>query len=74
YVPGAGARGQTMTAMIGRWREFPPARMVLPHPSWRTTAWERANPWFGEELLPELRRLVIAALTPPPRSAPCPRR
>jgi uracil-DNA glycosylase len=27
----------------------------LPHPSWRNTGWLKANPWFVEELLPELR-------------------
>jgi uracil-DNA glycosylase len=65
---------QQMTAAIARWRDFLPRYFVLPHPSWRTTFWERTNPWFAEELLPELRARVAAALTPPPRSAPCPRR
>ncbi|HEX5320819.1 MAG TPA: uracil-DNA glycosylase family protein [Stellaceae bacterium] len=65
---------QPMGAAIARWREFLPDYFVLPHPSWRTVFWERANPWFAAELLPELRARVAAALTPPPRSAPCPRR
>jgi uracil-DNA glycosylase len=43
-------------------RAFLPDYFVLPHPSWRTTAWERANPWFATELLPELRRRVRWAL------------
>jgi uracil-DNA glycosylase len=30
----------------------------LPHPSWRTTGWQRRNPWFEAELLPELRARV----------------
>ena len=29
----------------------------LPHPSWRTTMWLKKNPWFEEEVLPELRRV-----------------
>jgi uracil-DNA glycosylase len=65
---------QPMGAAIARWREFLPDYFVLPHPSWRTVLWERANPWFAAELLPELRAQVAAALTPPARSAPCPRR
>lgn len=65
---------QPMGAAIARWREFLPGYFVLPHPSWRTVLWERANPWFAAELLPELRAQVAAALTPPARSAPCPRR
>jgi uracil-DNA glycosylase len=36
--------------------------MPLPHPSWRTTGWERRNPWFAEELLPVLRAAVAMAM------------
>ena len=53
---------QSMTETVARWRSFLPRYLPLPHPSWRTTAWERVNPWFGEELLPELRRRVGALL------------
>ncbi len=62
YYLAAASRGRSMGAAIARWRAFLPEFFVLPHPSWRTTAWERANPWFGDELLPELRRRVAAAL------------
>jgi uracil-DNA glycosylase len=51
-----------MTATVARWREFLPRYLPLPHPSWRTTAWERRNPWFADELLPALRRLVAALI------------
>ena len=53
---------ETMTATVARWREFLPAYLPLPHPSWRTIAWEGANPWFAAELLPELKRRVAALL------------
>ena len=36
--------------------------LPLPHPSWRTAGWERKNPWFGEELLPELQARVSALM------------
>jgi uracil-DNA glycosylase len=65
-------RALSMTQTIRRWRDFAPATFVLPHPSWRTTLWLRRNPWFEDEILPELRREVAATLAP--RSAPCPRR
>ena len=39
-----------------------PRYFPLPHPSWRTGAWERANPWFSAEVLPALRREVTRAL------------
>jgi uracil-DNA glycosylase len=51
-----------MTEWVRRFRELGPAIMPLPHPSWRTTGWERRNPWFGEELLPSLRQAVTEAL------------
>ncbi|MEO9189234.1 MAG: uracil-DNA glycosylase family protein, partial [Acetobacteraceae bacterium] len=47
---------------VRRFREYLPAAFPLPHPSWRTTAWERKNPWFAAEVLPALREAVAAAL------------
>ena len=60
YLPQS--RKQPSSRTLVRWREFLPEYFVLPHPSWRTTAWERRNPWFAGELLPELRRAVARAL------------
>ena len=51
-----------MTDRVRRFRELGPAIVPLPHPSWRTTGWERRNPWFGEELVPRLRQAVTEAL------------
>lgn len=56
------ARRPTMTATVAAWREYAPRLIPLPHPSWRTTAWERTNPWFTAELLPQLRQRVHALL------------
>ncbi len=55
-------RGRTMTETVRAWRSHLPRRLPLPHPSWRTTAWQRNNPWFDDELLPELRRRVARAV------------
>jgi uracil-DNA glycosylase len=52
-----------MTEQVRRFSELGPAIVPLPHPSWRTTGWERRNPWFGEELLPALRQALTEALT-----------
>jgi len=51
-----------MTQRVRAFRDHLPRFFPLPHPSWRTTAWERKNPWFQTEALPELRRAVDAAL------------
>lgn len=32
-----------------------PRFFPLPHPSWRNNHWIKANPWFGEDVLPRLR-------------------
>ncbi len=51
-----------MTERVKRFREFGPALVPLPHPSWRTMVWEKRNPWFAEDLLPVLRQAVSIAL------------
>lgn len=58
YLPRYGS----MTAAVEDWRAHLPGTIPLPHPSWRTTAWERRHPWFREELIPELRRRVAALM------------
>lgn len=55
-------RRSTMTETVRAFRDYLPAFLPLPHPSWRTTHWERQNAWFGAELLPELRRQAAAVL------------
>ncbi|MCR9222276.1 MAG: uracil-DNA glycosylase family protein [Alphaproteobacteria bacterium] len=36
--------------------------LPLPHPSWRTTHWQKQNPWFDAEVLPVLQARVTALL------------
>lgn len=57
-----GRTKRTMGETVAAWREYLPDCLPLPHPSWRTVTWEKRNPWFAEELLPELRRRVRALL------------
>lgn len=51
-----------MTEHVRAFRDRLPRYFPLPHPSWRTTAWERNNPWFEADVLPSLRASVTAAL------------
>jgi uracil-DNA glycosylase len=51
-----------MTDRVRAFRDHLPGYFPLPHPSWRTTAWERKNAWFATEVLPALRQAVAAAL------------
>jgi len=52
----------TLTETVKAWREYGPGVIPLPHPSPRNRLWLRRNPWFEQELLPELRTSVQAAL------------
>jgi uracil-DNA glycosylase len=69
HVLGKGA----MTDRVRAFRDYLPRYFPLPHPSWRTTGWERKNPWFQVEALPALRDAVAAALTPAPHRLRAPR-
>lgn len=47
---------------VRAWPEYLPEYFPLPHPSARNTLLLRRNPWFEEELLPELRSVVATVL------------
>ena len=62
------AKAKNMTETVRDWRRHlgrnaAPAILPLPHPSWRNTAWLKRNPWFSEEVLPELRKRVKTLAT-----------
>ena len=50
--------GTSMDAAVRGWRETLPGTLVLPHPSWRNTAWLNRNPWFEQQVTPYLRERV----------------
>ena len=52
----------SLAARVRAWRDHLPALFPLPHPSWRTLAWERRHPWFQADVVPALRRQVRLAL------------
>jgi uracil-DNA glycosylase len=58
HVLGVGA----MTDRVRSYRDHLPRYFPLPHPSWRTTAWERKHPWFSAEVLAALRDAVSVAM------------
>ncbi len=61
FVLGPGA----VADRVARFRDFLPRHFPLPHPSWRTMAWERRNPWFAAEVLPALRTAMRLSLPGP---------
>ncbi len=62
-----------MTDRVRNFAAYLPGAFPLPHPSWRTGAWESANPWFGEEVLPALRAAIAAALADSEKKVAAPR-
>ena len=55
-------RKKTLTETVTAWRDYLPDFLPTPHPSWRTTGWQKRNPWFEAELLPVLRERVRGLL------------
>ncbi len=51
-------RKASLSETVRAWRDYLPAFLPLPHPSWRNTAWLKKNPWFEAELVPDLRRRI----------------
>lgn len=49
---------RTLTETVRHWRDYGPAFVPLPHPSFRNTAWLQGNPWFEREVLPALRARI----------------
>ena len=56
YLPET--RKLSLAQRVRGFREYLPDFLPLPHPSWRSTMFMRANPWFEEELVPALRKAV----------------
>lgn len=52
----------TLTETVRNWQEYAPRYISLPHPSPRNTPWFQRHAWFEQELLPELRIRVAAAI------------
>ncbi|MEM6537758.1 MAG: uracil-DNA glycosylase family protein [Pseudomonadota bacterium] len=52
------ARKRTMTETVRAWRSYGPLYVPTPHPSWRNNHWLKKNPWFEEEVLPEIRARI----------------
>jgi uracil-DNA glycosylase len=62
YAQAAALGRGRMTDRVRNFAQYLPNAFPLPHPSWRTGAWERANPWFTQTVLPALRTALAEAL------------
>ena len=55
-------RGRTLTETVRNWKSYLPQYLPMPHPSPRNNMWLRRNPWFEDEVIPELRLRVAKIL------------
>jgi len=55
-------REKSLTETVRNWRAYGPAIVPMPHPSPRNTNWFRRNPWFEEEVVPDLQKAVAEIL------------
>jgi len=58
HLPGS----MSVTARVADWAAYAPKTFVVPHPSWRNTAWLKANPFFETDVLPHLKSTVKKVL------------
>jgi uracil-DNA glycosylase len=57
-------RKGSLAETVAAWRDYLPAYLPMPHPSWRNTSWLKRNPWFEDEAAPYLRQRVATILSP----------
>lgn len=55
-------RRRTLTETVRAFADYGD-HFPLPHPSWRSRAWRKRNPWFDDDVLPALRTRVAQALS-----------
>ena len=57
------SRKKTLTETVKNWREYLPKGVIpLVHPSPRNLMWQRRNPWFEAEVVPQIRAEVWESL------------
>jgi uracil-DNA glycosylase len=61
YLGGRGSK--SVTENVRNYRLHLPDYLPLVHPSPRNKIWHKRNPWFEEDVLPELRQRVRGALS-----------
>ncbi|MCR9213477.1 MAG: uracil-DNA glycosylase family protein [Proteobacteria bacterium] len=58
----SGIKKKNLTETVRAYKEYGPAILPLPHPSWRVTGWIKKNSWFESEIVPHLQERVHSLL------------
>ncbi len=51
-------RKKTLTETVKAWQQYWPKYLPLPHPSPRNNRWLKLNPWFEQDVIPELQQRI----------------
>ena len=55
-----------LTTKVQNYAQFLPEYFVLPHPSPRNRFWMQKNPWFEQDVIPELQKRVASIIKTEP--------
>lgn len=55
---------KNLTETVRNFEEYLPEFIVLPHPSPRNNIWQKKNPWFKDDLIPQLQSLIEFEISP----------
>ena len=53
---------ETLTDNVKAYKDFLPQYLPLVHPSPRNKIWQKKNPWFEKEIIPELQKMMKKVL------------
>lgn len=53
---------RTLTKRIANWYEYQTQFLLLPHPSPRNNIWLKRNPWFENDILPQMQKILKAKI------------
>ncbi|KAA9040531.1 uracil-DNA glycosylase family protein [Ginsengibacter hankyongi] len=54
---------ESLTETVRNYKKYLPTYFPLPHPSPRNQNWVKINPWFMEEVVPELQKRIQLAVS-----------
>ncbi len=61
YYLGAGQKS-SLTETVRSFKEYLPEFIPLVHPSPRNNIWQKKNPWFQKDVIPNVQKIVAAIL------------
>ena len=52
----------SLTQRVTNWKRYQPKYFVLPHPSPRNNIWLKKHPWFENEVVPHMQKVLAKLL------------